>query len=85
MVPEDLWEYFNPNEEVVYEKPSPLMFEDVRPGATALTNLTAIEKSWLYSPYCPSCKTFCGRFEDYKAHYLNCRAWGRGEIWRTAL
>ena len=29
MVPEDLWEYFDPNEEVVYEKPSPLMFEDV--------------------------------------------------------
>ena len=45
MVPEDLWEYFDPNEEVVYEKPSSLMFEDVRPGATALTDLTAIEKT----------------------------------------
>ena len=32
MVPEDLWEYFDPNEEVAYEKPSPFTFADVRPG-----------------------------------------------------
>jgi len=44
-VPEDLWEYFDPDEEVVYEKPSPLTFADVRQGATALADLTASEKA----------------------------------------
>ena len=46
---------------------------------------TAIRNSWMYNPYCPSCRVFCRRFEDFKAHWLDCRAWGRGEIWRTAL
>jgi hypothetical protein len=44
-VPEDLWPYFDPEDDEEYEKPEPVLFSTIRAGATTLANLTAAERS----------------------------------------
>ena len=71
-------EYFDPNEEVVYEKPSPFTFADVRPGATALTDLTATEKT-VYAQLKTAYKDDLAQYQ----RYLKEQARLRTELMRT--
>ena len=42
---QDLWEYFDPDDNKAFEKPVPVIIGDVKEGATVLAQLTSGEKA----------------------------------------
>jgi hypothetical protein len=44
-IPRDLWKYIDPDTENEFEEPEEITFNSIWPGATALRELTAAEKT----------------------------------------
>ena len=44
-VPQDLWKYFDPDTANEFDKPEPITFESIRPGARSVMALSAMETS----------------------------------------